>query len=639
MTEHNQTHIVRKFTTKHRTALIISSASFLIITFLTFGVVKATEIPDGVIAPGVSIFAINVGGLTKQDAHQKIESTLAEFTVPVRAKEQSISLKPFVADTKTYLPIARFDTNTAIEEAMNIGRRGGFLRNVSGRMRARFVGDAVELKPSFDEDIAAAWMRDNFILGPGAAENASYQVTNGLVTVIPEKSGETLLIDDATKKLKRRILASDNDVVTIAIERTTPPVTAAMLDTQINSVNEILKKPTLNLTLKNEKRNLTPTQIIPLLTIQPNQQGLSINPTLAEAALQDWAKPYLNAPVNAEFVEENGRVTKFSPHKDGETIDADALASAITTELFALEGGKKPIEIPLKIVSPEITTEKSNPYGIKETIGIGASNFAGSPRNRRHNINTGAKALNGILVPAGETLSLIGTLGNIDAENGYLPELVIKGNITTPEFGGGLCQIGTTLFRSALNAGLAIPERRNHSYRVSYYERDGDGNYIGPGTDATIYDPSPDLKITNDTGTMMLITTKITGDKVEFIIYGKNDGRIAEKSDVKVFNIVPPPEPKITETTDLPPGVKKCSESPHPGASTVFTYKVTYTDGRPEFTTDFRSYYRPWGEVCLVGVDPNAIPTTDPTVNPTETAPVAADQPIGTADSSGVSGN
>jgi len=68
--------------------------------------------------------------------------------------------------------------------------------------------------------------------------------------------------------------------------------------------------------------------------------------------------------------------------------------------------------------------------GIKEIIGIGHSNFSGSPYNRRHNIATGANKLHGMLIKPNEEFSLITSLGDIDGENGYKQELVIKGNET-----------------------------------------------------------------------------------------------------------------------------------------------------------------------------------------------------------------
>jgi vancomycin resistance protein YoaR len=252
--------------------------------------------------------------------------------------------------------------------------------------------------------------------------------------------------------------------------------------------------------------------------------------------------------------------------------------------------------------APVIRGEAAERLGIRELIGRGTSDFSGSPTNRRKNIKLGAERVHGTIVLSGEEFSMIKTLGPIDGEHGWLPELVIKGNRTLPEFGGGLCQIGTTAFRAAMNTGLLITERRNHSYRVRYYEP--------AGTDATIYDPSPDFKFKNDTPYAILITTELQGDIVVFSVWGTEDGREAVIGKSVVTNITAPPPKKLIETTDLPVGQTKCTETAHAGATAKVDYTVTYGNGKTKKVT-FTSVYRPWQAVCLVGVAA-LTPTVDP---------------------------
>jgi len=213
----------------------------------------------------------------------------------------------------------------------------------------------------------------------------------------------------------------------------------------------------------------------------------------------------------------SGKVSEFSPSSEGYQIPYDKMLRRINQEFFADFHENYPVAITTEVVLPKYTTDSINDLGIKEIIGVGESNFAGSPNNRRHNIKIGAQALHGVLVPPGEELSLAAVLGSIDASSGYLPELVIKGNKTIPEYGGGLCQIGTTLFRGALQSGLEITERRNHSYAVSYYGT--------PGFDATIYPGYTDLRFLNNTPGYILIQTKTEGTKLIFEFWGTDDGR------------------------------------------------------------------------------------------------------------------
>jgi vancomycin resistance protein YoaR len=193
-------------------------------------------------------------------------------------------------------------------------------------------------------------------------------------------------------------------------------------------------------------------------------------------------------------------------------------------------------------------------------------------------------------------------LGKIDASSGYLEELVIKDNRTTPEFGGGLCQVSSTLFRAALNAGLNIVERQNHKYRVSYYEPP-------VGMDATIYDPAPDFKFQNNFGSFIYIQSKIAGTKITFEIYGTKDSRVVEISAPVLGDIVDPGAPVYVETDTLAPGEKKQIEKAHQGATARFDYKVS-KDGQVIQQTTFVSKYVPWPERWLVGKGTPPTPTS-----------------------------
>jgi len=216
------------------------------------------------------------------------------------------------------------------------------------------------------------------------------------------------------------------------------------------------------------------------------------------------------------------------------------------------------------------------------------------------NIQNGVKLLNGLLIAPGETFSLVAALSPFTLENGYLPELVIKGDKIEPEVGGGLCQIGTTTFRATMNSGLLVTERSNHSLVVSYYNDPSNGN---PGTDATIYDPAPDFKFTNDTDDYILFQAENLKDikQLRFTFWGTNDGRKGSYSPPIVTRWIPVGETQNIETLDLEPGVEEC-QSAHIGADATFVYTVEKIDGE-KIETTFDSHYRPLPKICLIGVE------------------------------------
>lgn len=228
------------------------------------------------------------------------------------------------------------------------------------------------------------------------------------------------------------------------------------------------------------------------------------------------AKKIDRDPINATLRMEEGKVAVFALSREGLSLNIDESTIKI---MESLEAGDVKAALVVERMEPEITQNSLASLGIIELIAEGRSNFAGSPVNRRHNIRVGASKFDGIIIKPGETFSFTGNLGPVDAGTGYLPELVIKDNETVPEFGGGLCQVSSTVFRAALNAGLPIVARRPHAYPVPYYKPFG--------TDATIYIPNPDLKFTNDTGHHILIQTTIRGNYLYFYFYGtKKPGQV-----------------------------------------------------------------------------------------------------------------
>jgi vancomycin resistance protein YoaR len=160
---------------------------------------------------------------------------------------------------------------------------------------------------------------------------------------------------------------------------------------------------------------------------------------------------------------------------------------------------------------------------------------------------------------------------------------------------------------------LPITARRNHSYRVAYYEP--------AGMDAAVYIPNPDVRFLNDTANYILIQSRIEGDDFYFDFWGVKDNREITITKPVVYNIVKPAPTKIVETLDLAPGKKKCTEKAHNGADAYFDYTVVYNPGSTEEKKEekrFSSHYVPWQEVCLVGVAQLSTATSTATSTPAQ---------------------
>ncbi len=241
-------------------------------------------------------------------------------------------------------------------------------------------------------------------------------------------------------------------------------------------------------------------------------------PTYSDRLLDEQTAVQLNEIIrtadqparDAKLILDDKVAKEFEPGQNGQGVDVSTLRQL-------LQSNQESISLPIVESAPTKKLSDTNTLGINELVAVGESDFKGSPKNRIHNVTIGANKFNGLLIGKGEEFSFNKYLGDVDGEHGFLPELVIKATGTVPEFGGGLCQVSSTAFRAAMNAGFPITARRNHSYAVQYY--------APQGTDATIYPGVQDMKFINDTSAPMLIRTRIDGTKLYFEYYGTKDSR------------------------------------------------------------------------------------------------------------------
>lgn len=153
--------------------------------------------------------------------------------------------------------------------------------------------------------------------------------------------------------------------------------------------------------------------------------------------------------------------------------------------------------------------------GIRELIGVGTSNFTGSDKARLHNIHNAITKFDGRIIKQGEEFSFNDILKNAGPSNGFVLSKVIINGMTKYGWGGGVCQLSTTLFRSVFNSGLPITARRNHTFQVPYY--------TPQGFDATIYLGGQDFKFVNTTPGDVMIQIVTRGDDLAVLLYGTRD--------------------------------------------------------------------------------------------------------------------
>lgn len=565
--------------------------------------------------PGVAIGDLHLGGMKTEQAKFLFDRRTDDLLggLPIVCGNSRFKLEPAMSVSDSKLTIYTIKKDLTWQSARDYGRTGSLTDRLGQQLDAWF--NPLKMKNreyswgvELDKNILSKLLFEKCGDQERPAKNANVVYTKeGGWQLVREEEGLKFDYESAGKAIEDGLRHGQIASIEIKMIKDVPAIRYENIDlkllTEVNAFD--FASTSVKLAYNGEKYPVTTEELkdwVGLIGPEPirlDYSSAKIGDYLAKLAV-DFYQP----AKRPEFTVKGGRVVITKEAQQGQAINISDSASAI---IDGLKSGSTTIPLVVDSVGVEFSNGTTTLPGIKELLGVGTSNYSGSPANRRHNIATGAAALNGIIIKSGEEFSTIGALGEINGSTGYLQELVIKENKTTPEYGGGLCQVGTTLFRTVFNAGLPITQRRNHSYRVQYYEP--------AGTDATIYDPQPDFRFINDTGNDILLLTKVDGVNARFEIWGTKDGRKVDFTYPSIYNITKPGPTKYIADEKLKPGQKKCIEKAHNGADAYFDYKVTYSGGE-EKKVRFSSHYVPWRAVCLVAPgDPllgDAVATSTP---------------------------
>lgn len=234
-----------------------------------------------------------------------------------------------------------------------------------------------------------------------------------------------------------------------------------------------------------------------------------------------------------------------------------------------------------------------NPVELK-LIGKFTTSFDNSGENRRYNIALAAKRINGVFIESGEAFSFNKVVGERTEKNGFKNAKIIEEGKFTEGIGGGVCQVSTTVYNAAINAGLRIKEYHPHSLAVSY---------VKPSFDAMVSYGYADLKIVNPTKNPFYIKAYVKNSSVTVEFYGENSGYTYKRVSV-VTETVEPPEEEIKEddgTYGLKSGEEKVISYPKSGIKSeayIYKYKGNKLVAKTLLRKDF---YKPVRKTTVVG--------------------------------------
>jgi vancomycin resistance protein YoaR len=309
-------------------------------------------------------------------------------------------------------------------------------------------------------------------------------------------------------------------------------------------------------------------------------------------------------PQNARFVfnDETHQLELLQPATIGRTLNVEKTAQEINSKISQ---GDHSINLVFDSYNPEIPDDvKGADLGITELVSAQKTYFYGSSSERIQNIQTAAARFHGVLVAPGATFSMGDVLGDVSLDNGYAEALIIFGNRTIKGVGGGVCQVSTTLFRTAFFGGYPIVERHPHAYRVYYYEQTATGAADDnlAGMDATVFTPVVDFKFTNDTSNWLLMETyvNVTARTLTWKFYSTSEGRTVEWDTSGLQNIVDPPDPLFQENPELAKNEVRQTDWAVAGAD-VTVSRVVYRNGQVYLQDQYTTHYIPWQAVFEYG--------------------------------------
>lgn len=593
------------FTRRLQIAVLV----FFFVALFVTGVMYAwAQSYEGRMAPQVWVGDIFVGGMDVETAEsivQEAADKLLNEGIPLEAEGDQRLLPLAVLVGKDMTELVHFDIEKAMDEAVRAARNESPLKDSFSLLYNMRHPEVVPVDITLYSDQIEDYLR---VLFPNIEQKSvptqyAFRLSSDgwKAEVIEGKPGyefnDEVLLDELASRLPRL----GDGLITVPVEDIEPEITVTEAEVWLKDAETLLNRAPFTMTLTEDgvtmfEHRLYADDIDELLL--PRKEELTMQEDGIEEIIERIASEIEIDPINAQFSIEDQRVTEFTPSQPGRTIDREKTIYQFATTL--LETEETEIDIIVYETDPDLVVSDVNDLGIVEKLGVGTSSYRWSPTNRIYNISNGVGLLNGVLIAPDETFSLLEALKPFTFANGYFEELVIKGDKIEPEIGGGLCQIGTTTFRAAMNSGLPIVERNNHSLVVSYYNDPSNGN---PGTDATIYDPAPDFKFLNDTGNYVLFQAEMFWDTqdLEFTFWGTSDGRDGSYSAPVVQRWIPVDDPIETETLDLEPGEETCQEA-HIGADAIFTYTVITAEGET-MEQVFESHYRPLPRICLIGVE------------------------------------
>lgn len=551
---------------------------------------------------GVTVGGVPVGGLTRAEAGKRLHEQLYAYPLP--------PVSVAYAGQQWPLPMLQVqaDLADAVNRAYLVGREGAVPAQILERMRTALAGAAMTPPLSIDPaPLRAALERvADRVEKPGVPARQIGAVA------APPQDGVQVDVDATLQAVLDALHRTDlhaTAVVPLAAANV-PPVAADSAATgEAGALSSVLfQQPLL----------LRSAQGGPTMALDPAvlsgfvvaTDPLQLDGARLRAHLSTLAGPFEAPPRNARlrFNSATGGLVVLQESRSGRTLDVEATAQAAEG---ALRAGAGEAPLAFAVVAPAVDSNRIAELGIRELVASSSTYFAGSSASRVHNIEVAAAKFDGVVIPPNQNFSFNEIVRDVSSANGFEDSLIIWGDRTAVGVGGGVCQVSTTIFRTAYEGGFPIVARANHGYVVDWYGE--------PGLDATIFTPSVDFIFRNDTGSHLLLEPVVdsVNGVITFNFYGARPDRVVSVGRPVITDVKAPEPPSYVVDESLAAGETKQVDWEKEGMTATVTR--TIVENGTTRTDTLVSKYQPWRAVYLVGPGTEIPATPTPTAEATET--------------------
>jgi len=571
---------------KKKTLFVVVLGIMILVSLpvLADGVVNS-----GRIHQGVKINGISVGHLTPLEAKSKISEKIQPvLNEPIIVQFENKQWKLMPSDIKAEVNIVK-----SVDRAYEVGRKGSLSYRIEIRFLSWFRSVNSPLIYYVDSGLINDFIDDIVNEVDKEPRDAGLKISGTNIEIIKSQIGIKVKRPNLFSEIRDKVPSLEERKIILP----TSILPAFIGDEGICEAKEyvakILQAP-LFLKYSNKRWEIKVEKMGELISFSKDDSGgkailrATLNKQKTEDYIKELTKDISNEAKDAKFEIVKNKV-KIISSVDGN--GTDTAAAYFEIERVIKDDLPREIILKTKVIKPSLSTEEAQAMAITERVSTFKTNYSSGNTSRVHNIHLIARALDGSIVAPGETFSFNETIGPRTVGKGYKEAPTIVNGELVLTVGGGVCQVGTTIFNTAFFGGYPIVKRMNHSFYISSYPM---------GRDATVSYGGADFQFRNDTSAHILIKTYCTGNSVAVSFYSTDFGTKVSYKTSSIVNITPY-FVEYVEDQLLPKG-EQVVENDGINGFDVTVYRTVTKKGEIVRKDKFFSRYKPRKSVVHVGI-------------------------------------